>query len=108
MMVSRICYFALLTLLSINVNGQGNYDFVVGQDKSGNFQTIQEAINAVPDFRKAVTTIFVKNGVYKEKLILPPSKINVRLIGEDQVKTKVTYDDYASKKNRFGEEMGTT
>jgi pectinesterase len=30
------------------------------------------------------------------------------MIGEENMKTILTYDDYASKKNRFGEEMGTT
>ena len=33
------------------------YDFVVAQDGSGNFKTVQEAINAVPDFRKTPTRI---------------------------------------------------
>lgn len=42
------------------------YDFVVAQDGSGNFTTVQEALNAVPDFRKVTTTIFIKNGIYKE------------------------------------------
>ena len=46
------------------------YDFVVAQDGSGDFKTVQEAINAVPDYRKNNTTIFIKRGVYKEKLIL--------------------------------------
>jgi pectinesterase len=84
------------------------YDFVVDSKGSGDFRTVQEAINAVPDFRKSQTTIFIRSGVYKEKLILATSKTNVKLIGENADKTILTYDDYASKKNRFGEEIGTT
>ncbi|WP_010528660.1 pectinesterase family protein, partial [Thermophagus xiamenensis] len=83
-------------------------DFIVASDGTGDFLTLQEAINAVPDFRKKRTVIFIKNGVYNEKLILPASKTNVTFIGEDKYKTVITHDDYASKKNRFGEEMGTT
>ena len=60
-----------------------HYDFVVAQDGSGDFFTVQEAINAVPDFRRNVrTTILVRKGVYKEKLIVPESKINISLIGQ--------------------------
>jgi pectinesterase len=84
------------------------YDFVIAKDGSGDFTTVQEAINAIPDFRKNKTTIFIKNGIYKEKLVLPVSKTNVSFIGEDVEKTILTHDDFASKKNRFGEEMGTT
>ncbi|GAB3837541.1 pectinesterase family protein [Hymenobacter jeollabukensis] len=84
------------------------YDFVVAQDGSGQFRTVQEAFNAVPDFRKKVTTIFVKKGTYKEKLILAGSKNLVRLIGEDRDLTILTYDDYNQKKNLFGEEKGTS
>ena len=83
-------------------------DFVVAMDGSGDFKRVQEAIMAVPDFRKSETTIFIKNGEYKEKLVLPASKTNVRFVGEDVEKTVLTHDDYASKKNVFGEEMGTT
>ena len=83
-------------------------DFVVAKDGSGDFIKVQEAIMAVPDFRKSETTIYIKNGVYNEKLILPASKTNVRFFGEDVEKTVLTHDDYASKKNVFGEEMGTT
>ncbi len=83
------------------------YDFVVAQDGSGDFTTIQEAINAVPDFRKANrTNILIKKGSYKEKLIIPECKINLTLTGEDGA--VITYDDYASKPNRFGEEKSTS
>ncbi len=83
-------------------------DFVVAKDGSGDFTTVQQAIDAVPHFRKEITTIYVKNGVYKEKLILPSSKNKITLIGESVEKTVITNDDYAQKKNSFGEEMGTT
>lgn len=97
----------LLCLVLSNAQAQ-QHDFVVAQDGSGDFKTVQDAINAVPDFRKNTTTIFIKNGVYKEKLVLPASKTAVKFVGEDVKKTILTYDDFASKKNRFGEEMGTT
>lgn len=52
-----------------------HYDYVVAQDGTGDFFTVQEAINAVPDFRKNVrTTILVRKGTYKEKIIIPESK----------------------------------
>lgn len=84
------------------------YDFIVSKDGSGTFKTVQEAINAVPDFRKKETVIFIKSGTYKEKLILPTSKNLVTFIGEEVKKTILTLDDFAQKKNRFGEEVGTT
>ena len=84
------------------------YDFVVAKDGSGNFRTIQEAIDAVPDMRRNETVIFIKNGVYKEKLVLAESKSLVHFIGESRDSTILTYDDYASKKNVFGEEVGTS
>jgi pectinesterase len=98
----------LLLLFPLLTHAQVKYDFVVAADGSGNFSTVQEAINAVPDFRKNQTIIFIKRGIYKEKLTLAASKTNVRFVGEDEEKTILTYDDFASKKNRFGEEIGTT
>ncbi|MBS5639656.1 MAG: pectin esterase [Bacteroides sp.] len=83
------------------------FDYVVAQDGSGDFFTVQEAINAVPDFRKDVrTTILIRKGTYKEKLIIPESKINISLIGEDGA--ILTYDGFANKKNVFDENMGTS
>ena len=83
------------------------YDFVVAKDGSGDFFTIQEAINAVPDLRKDKrTTILVRKGVYKEKLIVPASKLNISMIGENGA--VLTNDDYAQKKNYFGENMSTS
>lgn len=84
-----------------------HYDFVVAKDGSGDFFTVQEAIDAVPDFRKKNrTTILIKNGVYEEKVVVPESKINLTLVGETGA--TISGSDYAQKKNRFGEEMSTS
>ena len=106
--VKAIGYLLLLLIVTDCYGQQGNYDFVVAKDGTGDFVEVQEAILAVPDFRDEKTTIFIKKGIYKEKLVLPQSKTNVTFIGEDVDETILTYDDYASKKNQFGEELGTT
>ncbi len=107
-MKTKNVFLCFLLLLIANILKAQQYDFVVAQDGSGQFKTVQEAINAVPDFRKKPTTIFIKKGTYKEKLVLAESKAMVQFIGESLTETILSYDDYAQKKNIFGEEKGTT
>ena len=71
------------------------YDIIVAKDGSGNFTKVQDAFDAVPDNNSKRTIIFVKSGIYKEKLKLISSKKNVTLIGESYKNTILTYDDYA-------------
>jgi pectinesterase len=102
--------FLLLLLSSFCLSALSaiQYDFVVAKDGSENYATVQEAINAVPDYRKVRTIILIKKGVYKEKIVLADSKKMVTLLGEAKDSTILTYDDYASKKNIFGEDKGTS
>ncbi|WP_258099813.1 pectinesterase family protein [Marinoscillum pacificum] len=100
--------FISLTGLAQGQSKQSAYDFVVAADGTGDFTKVQDAIDAVPHLRKTRTYILIKPGVYKEKLSLPATKTNISFIGEDALRTMLTYDDYASKKNAFGEEMGTS
>ena len=72
---------------------------VVAKDGSGDYKTVQAAFNDVPDYYTGPYTIFVKKGIYYEKLLLPASKTNVILKGEDRDSTILTYDDYAGKNN---------
>ena len=76
---------------------------VVDRNGTGNFRNIQQAIDSVRAFNPAGTvTIFIKKGVYKEKLEIPSHVCNVRLVGEDRDKTIINYDDHANIKK-----MGT-
>ena len=66
-------------------------------DKNGNgdFTTIQEALNAVNGLPSERITLFIKNGFYYEKLIIPASFPKISLIGESREKTIISYDDYS-------------
>jgi len=81
---------------------------VVAKDGSGDFPTVQQAINAVQDSNTNVTTIYIRKGVYKEQLTLPASKMNVHFKGEDVSACILTYDNYASKKDSAGNNIGTS
>ncbi len=81
---------------------------VVAKDGSGDYTTVQQAINAVKDSNTFVTTIYIKKGIYKEKLYLDSSKLNVHFLGEELESCIVTYDDYASKKDSAGNNIGTS
>lgn len=71
--------------------------FTVSKDGSGDFQSIQAAINAVRDFSVPVVTIHIKKGVYKEKLVVPSWKTKVFLLGEDKEQTVISNGDYSGK-----------
>jgi len=90
------------------VNSIDSATFVVAKDGSGNFLTVQAAIYATPDYRKRRTVIYIKNGIYNEKIILPESKQMVTLVGESADKTIIAYGDWAQKKSILGEEIGTS
>lgn len=62
----------------------------VNADGTGDFNTVQGAMDFVPDHSKKRVTIKIKNGVYEE-LVYFRNKENVTLAGEDREKTIVRY-----------------
>ena len=79
----------------------------VAQDGSGNYKTVQEAMNAVPTNNSSRFIIYVRNGVYKEKILLDSTKKFVTLIGEDKFKTILTYNDHTGKLSPSGDTINT-
>jgi pectin methylesterase-like acyl-CoA thioesterase len=72
-----------------------NADMVVAADGSGDFTSIQEAINAVPSNSVDRTVIYIKRGLYdREKLIVPYEKKNITIIGESREETIISYHIY--------------
>ena len=77
---------------------------VVAKDLSGDYTSLQQAVDALPD-DGTPSTIFLKAGVYRERVVL--HKDNVRLIGEDRDKTVITASGCAKDPDETGQEGGT-
>ena len=63
----------------------------VAKDNSGDFDSIQKAVDSVSDNNNE--TIFIKKGIYKERIEI--RKNNITLIGEDTDETIITEGFYA-------------
>lgn len=98
----------LLILLFFGISSSAfSQNYIVSQSGNGDFKTIQEALNAVSIINKKPIIIYIKNGIYKEKLHLDSTKSKVTLIGEDKFKTILTYDDYTGKLDEKGKSINT-
>jgi pectinesterase len=95
-MKKLICLLLLLSTLSLRAQNWKKY-IVVATDSSGDYTSIQQAVNAVRDFSYFPVTIFIKKGVYHEKLFIPSWKTGITLIGESRDSTIITNSDYSGK-----------
>jgi len=82
---------------------------VVAQDGSGQYQTIQEAINAAPQETSATRRwiIAIRPGTYQELLYVQREKRFVMLVGDDPSTTIVTYGLKAGDMGPDGKPIGT-
>lgn len=97
--MKKILKISLLLLFAClgTVQAQQKQDtIVVARDGTGAYRTIQEAVEAVRAFMDYTVTIYIKDGLYKEKLVIPAWVKNVQLVGESTEGTIITYDDHAN------------
>jgi pectinesterase len=96
-------FFTLvLASLCANVKAQDGYftSCTVAQDGLGDYTTIQAAVDACKSFPDARITIHIKNGIYKEKILIPDHNTMLTFIGEDAEKTIITWGDYFGSVSR--------
>lgn len=95
--MKRILGILLLLMAVSGAWAQERKDtIVVARDGTGDFRTLKEAIESPRAFMDFIVTIYIKNGIYKEKVIVPSWLENIDIIGEDRDKTIITYDDHAN------------
>src|SRR6476469_1332349 len=96
----------ILLLFSIHLFGQQKR-MIVAKDGTGNFTSLQSAFDAIPLNNKKPVVVFVKKGIYHEKLHLDSSKNFVTLEGEDRFATILSYDDHTGKISPRGDTINT-
>ena len=102
--------FAAMTQMA--VMAAGPYDnpdtLVVARDGTGQFRTVNEAVEVCRAFMEYHKVILVKSGTYKEKVVIPSWLDNIEILGEDVNTTVITYDDHANiRLESIGKGMGT-
>jgi PelA/Pel-15E family pectate lyase len=85
--IKNIIVFVFALFATVQLFAQP--EIVVAQDGKGNFKTIQDAINSLPqDDGKTQRIILIKKGKYKEKLFIDKNFITLR--GENPKNTCIT------------------
>jgi pectinesterase len=87
MRVSSVFLFVGVSLLtSAGLRAQ----VVVAADGSGQFRTVQQAVDAAPAHSRTRFVIHIKPGSYQERVTVPPEKTFLTLEGEDPRTTVIT------------------
>ena len=108
----KILLTLLTLLLAVSTQAASKYDnpdtLVVARDGTGEFRTIQEAIEVCRAFMDYHKVIYIKKGTYKEKIVIPQWLQNIELLGEDRDHTVITFDDHANIKTpQYQQGIGT-
>ncbi|KAL3516010.1 hypothetical protein ACH5RR_022912 [Cinchona calisaya] len=65
-------------------------DLIVAKDGSGKYQTINEALNDIPQNNNQTFVLYIKEGVYEEKVIFNRTLLHLMVIGDGPTKTRIT------------------
>lgn len=87
-----------LNLFSQTANPQQyKYVFTVAKDGTGDYRYIQDAIDAMRVYPLQPITLYIKNGTYNEKIVLPTDNTDVHFVGESVDKTIIVFNDYSGR-----------
>jgi pectinesterase len=80
---------------------------IVAQDGSGQYATVQAAFDAIPKYNSHPYTVYIRKGIYQEKLYLDSTLSHITLLGEDKYQTILTYNDHTGKLSPKGDTINT-
>ena len=78
---------------------------VVARDGTGDFTSIQAAINSIPADENAPQTILIRPGVYAGRVVV--NRDNLRLVGQSRQETVITHSACANDLHPDGTARGT-
>ncbi|MGV3529112.1 MAG: pectinesterase family protein [Flavisolibacter sp.] len=105
-MTKTYFFFTLLITLFCH-NSMAQYKIMIAKDGTGNFRSVQDALNFIPSGNREKVTVHVKNGKYKEVITVDATKHNIHMVGEDKNKTILTYNNHAGTVLPNGDTINT-
>lgn len=102
-------FFAMIALLSAGLVMAAPPAYkvlVVSPNNPRDYMTIEAAISAVPPHAKRPVVIFVRPGIYHERLIIPADKPPIALIGQNPANTIIEVSLIAYNKGPDGKPLG--
>lgn len=106
--MKKFLFCSFIFLFSFLFGKEPYITITVSQDGKSDFISIQEAINSTRDLGPSEAIIIIKNGIYKEKIIIPSNKHQLTLKGENSEKTIITNSDFSGKIDSFTNQKMTT
>lgn len=78
-------------VLCAGARGQAR-EITVAADGSGQFTSVQKAVDSAPSHSRERSVIHIKPGIYRERVTVPPDKTFLTLHGDDAMTTVITFD----------------
>lgn len=102
----RFSFLLLFLCMSTFAFSQQN-NIVVAQDGTGQYRTVQSALDAIPSNSREKHVIHIKKGIYKEVITVDATKNFITFIGENAANTILTFDNHAGTKLPNGDTLNT-
>jgi len=99
--MKRFAIIMTIALQSVALFSEPRH-ITVAADGSGEFTSVQEAVFSIRAYMSDTTYMFIKNGTYHEKIVIPSWVTNLYMKGESADRTIITWNDHARIRN-----MGT-
>jgi pectinesterase len=98
----KFLLFLMFLFISSKITAQYKTEIYVAKDGTGDFKSIQAAIDATKSFPDKRIVIYIKKGVYDEKVKVHSWNTNLTLKGESKANTIIRWNDHFKKMDRGG------
>lgn len=105
--INRIIWIFLCIVVSTQATAKV-YHAIVAADGSGDYTSVQAAIDAVPENNLNQYLIYIKAGTYKEHVFIPQNKGRLSIIGEDRNRVFITDDKKSGGPDAIPVDKGAT
>ncbi|MBN2182482.1 MAG: hypothetical protein JW715_11265 [Sedimentisphaerales bacterium] len=102
--ILMVAFLLNISIVTTRAEDSTPPDITVAADGGGDFTTVQQAIESVSDDNSDRIIIFIKDGVYNEKVRIDASYITLR--GQSRAGTRIEFSQGAEEFARQGDNLG--